>query len=397
MKRYPKQILSVLLLLATLLGVMWVLLLRHHHAPEKEGPIPSKPAASNSIDTGELAPKAAAQSGLENGEPARPAGVEAEGWAYLLRVRRLLLAANQPIEFYARIVDQENQPIADALVKLSLSRVDENLVRARFPNLKMGDEIVVDSIQLRSDARGWVRLTGRTGKSLAVESVEKDGYLWSSPRIGSFLYEAGGRRVGYVGMEAAFDSSKGYVFHLWRKGDVEPTVPVSIRVNMDQVSSGGWISNYFVNLISGKWGTDPVEHTDLGIHGVRHLTGLKERPYEFTITLSVPHGGIVVSGDYYPYRAPRDGYRNSWTFLNKPMTGSLEDGPWTKTMYMKLRGGRAYAGFRVTFQKTGFDLAFDGVVNPAGSTNLEPDPAKQITDPEEIRRLDEETARGLKP
>jgi hypothetical protein len=32
-------------------------------------------------------------------------------------------------------------------------------------------------------------------------------------------------------------------------------------------------------------------------------------------------------------------------------------------------------------------------VNPHGSRNLEPDPAKQITDPEEIRRLDMETSK----
>ena len=48
-----------------------------------------------------------------------------------------------------------------------------------------------------------------------VEELDKDGYTWTMPQIGSFLYEPdGGHRVGNAGMEDAFDSQKGYVFHL---------------------------------------------------------------------------------------------------------------------------------------------------------------------------------------
>jgi hypothetical protein len=40
---------------------------------------------------------------------------------------------------------------------------------------------------------------------------------------------------------------------------------------------------------------------------------------------------------------------------------------------------------------TGFNFSFTGYLNPTGSRTLEPDPEKLITDPEEIRRIDEQT------
>jgi hypothetical protein len=43
------------------------------------------------------------------------------------------------------------------------------------------------------------------------------------------------------------------------------------------------------------------------------------------------------------------------------------------------------------FCNNGFNFSFDGHLNPNGLPNLEPDPDKLITDPEEIRKLDEQT------
>ena len=384
-----KETIWLLLVLLTVVGV-WLVVRPQRKVQQGE------PATSNqqqSPDSNLMASSTRpAKPTTEEMELKRPPGVDAAGWSHLLMLRRLILEANQPVEFHARIVDQQEQPVAGALLKLNLTRVDETLVRTKFPNMNMGDEQVEELIELSSDADGWIRLTGRTGKSVYVVSLVKDGYLWTQPTMGSFLYESAGRhRVGYKGMEAAFDPSKGYTFHLWKKGRSERLIPVSVRVNMDNEQQGQWVSNYFVGFLSAKVLSSRFRGVDLLIQGVRHPTGLAERPYEFTFTFTVPNGGILASEDFYPYRAPETGYETAWTFVNKPMSRGPEDGPWTRTFYFKLRDGKAFAGMRVSFQKTNFDLVFDGHLNPAGSRNLEPDPNLLIVDPEEIRRLDDAT------
>jgi len=46
----------------------------------------------------------------------------------------------------------------------------------------------------------------------------------------------------------------------------------------------------------------------------------------------------------------------------------------------------------MTYCRNGaFDLGFEGYINPKGSPSLAPDPEKLITDPAEIRRIDEQT------
>ena len=130
--------------------------------------------------------------------------------------RQLVLSANQPIEFYASILDQDNKPVEGAKLKLKLSYTDEEMFRGtNFLHKKMGDEILSKPLEITSDSNGWIKLSGLKGQILRVESLNKDGYSWEMPQIDSFGYEAGGKHsIGYIGMEDAFNPSKGYVFPL---------------------------------------------------------------------------------------------------------------------------------------------------------------------------------------
>jgi hypothetical protein len=51
--------------------------------------------------------------------------------------------------------------------------------------------------------------------------------------------------------------------------------------------------------------------------------------------------------------------------------------------------GKMYGAVRVDFDSGEMNFGISGYLNPTGSRNLEADPEKQITDPKEIRRLDE--------
>jgi hypothetical protein len=392
-----KKVILIISVLAILAFAYW--LARDHkrdaprntpHQTETERPAanPQSPV-SNITSTASTARLEAAEL-----EAQRPADADDEGWEWILKVRRMMLEMNQPVEFYLRVIDQHDNPVAGAGLTAALSRVDENKLKPKnFLHLQMGDEIVHEPLRLESDTDGWIRFHGRTGKAVFWDNLAKEGYLWSTPlSLGSLVFEPGKRRaLGSLEMADAFDPSKGYTFHMWKKGEAERLVPISIGVNLDVKDHGEWVSNYFVRFLPPKVEWTNFAGADLMIQGIRRLTGDPNRRFEFTFTMSVPSGGILFTSDAYPYRAPSGGYQTSWSFENKPQNYP-PDFPWTKAAYVKLRGGAMYAGLQVGFcSNTGFNFSFTGYLNPTGSRNLEPDPEKLITDPEEIRRIDEQT------
>ena len=100
------------------------------------------------------------------------------------------------------------------------------------------------------------------------------------------------------------------------------------------------------------------------------------------------------TGTVYPYLAPTNGYVGAFTFLYRPDDPSRSGNGWERRFYARLRDGRMYGGFVVEFSPAPSKaLEITGYINPSGSRVLEPDPAKRITDPDEIRRLDQ-TTRG---
>jgi hypothetical protein len=145
---------------------------------------------------------------------ARPAYIDENHWNRLMALRQTFLSENQPVEFYARVFDQNEQPVEGATLELILTRVDEKLfANTNFFSLQMGNELTNQPVNLVSDADGWIKLSGITGKSIFVKNLNKDGYSWKRPQIDSFAYEANGERsVGYSKMRDAFNSNKGYIF-----------------------------------------------------------------------------------------------------------------------------------------------------------------------------------------
>lgn len=330
---------------------------------------------------------------LASTELKRPENVTPELWARVLAYRASRLGKNQPVDFFCRVVDQHNVPVPGARLRLRFSYVDESLFQSvDFVHMQMGDEIKRREIVVESDHSGLLELTGQRGLTVDVIDLNCEGYSWEMPKLGSFDYGVtGARRVGYVGMEKAFDKNQRYTFVMWKKGETERVIPLSLRIDLDNtVGQGQWVSNYFIGFMPPRVEWTNFAEADLQIRGIRRSSGNPDLPFEFTFTLNVPAGGIAQSADVYPYQAPAAGYQTSWSFDNKPHLNP-RDYPWTKTAYLKLREGRAYAGLTIGFCKGGFDFQFDGYLNPGGSRNLEPHPEKLITDPQEIRRLEEQT------
>ncbi len=129
--------------------------------------------------------------------PVRPPSIDDDTWNRWLAYRQFILEQNPPVEFYVRVVDQNEQPVEGAKLKLKLSRMEGmSFATTNFDAWDPAKAIQDTYLTLYSNTNGWIQLTGVTGRTLNIESLEKEGYSCTLPSIGSFGYMPHG--VGYV-------------------------------------------------------------------------------------------------------------------------------------------------------------------------------------------------------
>ncbi len=321
-------------------------------------------------------------------EPKRPPNIAVRDWEHLVYAQTRLVKLNGPVDFYARAIDQHGQAIAGVKLSLILSFYNPNALK-RLANYER-DAVQEEQIELVSDGDGRFALSGKTGTTLRVEQLTKEGLYWSvwaDPGLQSFDYrmDRNDRSPPYA------NRSQGAIFHLWEKVITERLVQTDFRVAVEPFGTN-W---YAVNLFRGSVQSNEVADFRFWFSTLTDSTGQPMRRFRFEAF----HGGFVVDTNPYPYLAPTDGYASDWEWTYEPhgrdRTKSADE-MLTKRFYFSARGGRVFAAITWRWASEN-SVHLTGFLNPTGSTNLEPDPAKQITDPEEIRRLDEETARGLRP
>jgi hypothetical protein len=149
----------------------------------------------------------------------RPDSIDEDHWSRLMLVRKMELEKNQPVEFYARVLDQDEQPIEGARLSVKLTRTDERMFNTtNFFSRKMGDEVLIARLELSSDNNGRISLTETNGSFLDLIKLAKDGYHSGYPD-GNFAgvhYGLGGVRTPTedAQMTNSWDSQKGYILHL---------------------------------------------------------------------------------------------------------------------------------------------------------------------------------------
>jgi hypothetical protein len=150
----------------------------------------------------------------------RPNNIDEDHWNQLMLARQLALLQNQPIEFYARVLDQNEQPLEGAKLSLKLTRTDEKMFETtNFFSRQMGDEVMIIPLELFSDSNGWIQVVGTNGYFLDMRGLSKEGYLSKYPdgNFGGVHYEPNDVRNTYGGdiqLTNALDSQKGYILHL---------------------------------------------------------------------------------------------------------------------------------------------------------------------------------------
>ncbi len=205
----------IVLILAALAFYMW-LILRPKPALKENAHSLLPPPATN-VETAPFPNVPAAV--VDTNVFIRPNSIDEDHWNRLMLIRQLALSQNQPIEFYARVLDQDGKPIAGAKVFLKLTRTDERMFETtNYFSRKMGDEVLIIPVELMADSNGWLELTKTNGYFLNIWGVKKEGYTSSYPD-GNFAgvhFEPGGVRTPTqdIQMTNAWNPKKGYILYL---------------------------------------------------------------------------------------------------------------------------------------------------------------------------------------
>ncbi|HEV2455649.1 MAG TPA: hypothetical protein VGY98_15395, partial [Verrucomicrobiae bacterium] len=104
-------------------------------------------------------------------------------------IRQYMESQNKPIEFYGQIIDQDKNPISGVKVRVEVRHI-RVIIAAPW-----GDEDQIIPIDKETDSGGRFVISGVTGDSLAIKSVEKEGYRLS-PKTEN-IYRYGGELSPY--------------------------------------------------------------------------------------------------------------------------------------------------------------------------------------------------------
>lgn len=273
------------------------------------------------------------------------------------KLERALRERNVPIDFWGRLLDQYNEPIAGVAVE----------VRVRQWGTVPGLATLSDSgkFAVESGTDGMFYVGGVTGDVLAVETIHKDGYVLSLKADRSFSYL---NRDTYLPNER-----NPYIFKMWKLMASEPLKAIHASKLIPYDGRPVW-----VDLSDGRITEGNASQGDLRITLERsplEIAGNRREPFDWHATITVSSGGVIASTDDFMYLAPADGYKE---LLEISMPRAATN--WTAIkqvpLYLKARNGQLYGRaileFRADYSgpKTGFTI--DAAVNLNGSTNLQP-------------------------
>lgn len=268
-----------------------------------------------------------------------------------------ITSMNEPISFFGRVIDQDNQAIVGSKIKLSIRRW------MLSPN--QGADGEYNEHILQSDAGGHFQITDKTGDSLQIKAIEKDGYELSPRARLAFSY----------GGPAPFaaDSAAPVVFRLWKKGQAEPLI---IYDKFFGVIPDGRLTTF--DVFSGKKLEVEQGPGAINLRITRPLNVSRRDKYDWTLTVQVVAGGILASEDEFMRRAPESGYSEKFVIEFKQT-----DTKWSqvvkKRFFIKTQQG-VYGHFELeAYPFYDGEAAFQvrSVINPSGSRNLEYDKAVQ--------------------
>ena len=263
---------------------------------------------------------------------------------------KAMLNPNVAIRFWARVLDQNDAPIAGAKVTFAV-RKWTTYVRG-----------IQQKYEETSDSEGRVELSGASGDVLSLESVTKPGYRLSERVQRAFSYNQSSEIFHP-------QPNNPVVIRMWKLGPTEPLVSIETLFGFEADGRP-----YTLDLLQNKKREGPSQIGDLIVSFSRSPIRQAREPYAWMVQVSAVDGGIVETRDEQPYLAPQTGYQQALT-----VRMDSADSNWApsaaKNFYFSSRNGGVYGSVHMDFNANyngGCVIQVGARANPHGSRNLQP-------------------------
>jgi len=268
----------------------------------------------------------------------------------------MTLQDNQSQDFYGKVVDQNGQPVAGADVS-----VEVNLAIGRGSSQKT-----------QTDAAGLFQFTGLRGRSLNI-TPEKKGFQIEGHGLGL---------KGMNGPETSPDNRT--IYTMWKLKGPEPMMHK--EVNSRKIQPDGRV--FTVDFVKNEITEGTNAAGDILVQIQRPPQVKPREQYDWSFVMTVIDGGFIeVTNDAYLNEAPESGYQQKYQ-MNRYATNVVNFSTYPlyrteRTFFLKSRGGQVYGHFHISELDPDYRggmaaLHLESYINPAGSRNLEFDPARQI-------------------
>ena len=299
---------------------------------------------------------------------------------YLAMASMIGRSKNKPINFYGRIIDQHNQPVAGVAVKFSYSYFPLVANASLYPNTDVFERV--------SDADGRFSVLGKSGLHCSLTLQAKQGYQFdpdNEPHRSqlSLDYTTGRGTVSdddWAGLNSTAD--KPYVFRVYKTIGAEALFKdeFSAIINPNgEPFNFSLITKYNLNhILKGKSGEDFA----ISVNRSERIAGFRDFDWSVQITGVDIH--LQETEDVFLNLAPESGYKSKWEFSCKAGATGYKQEHSVRFYYKKINGpGFGCIDLTITPDyRPDAHLAVEYRFNPSGSRNLEYDSEKKLPNPE---------------
>jgi hypothetical protein len=268
------------------------------------------------------------------------------------------ITGNASINFYGRVVDQDNKPIVGAKVYIS------TLVGYQSPSSDLG--MREDKSNLESDTNGDFSLIASTGHSVRIDSIDKDGYELSHTINKLYAYS-------WSGSIHHPDPQKPCLFVLWDKDHK----PQWITDDKDFLFAPDG-RPYAVDLTKLKITQATNSEGDFQFLLHRAKDARKGERFDWDILVKAENGNLLRETDedfFNMLMAPNDAYTNTYSESHSASDRLARD--WgVRQFYIKMLNGRSYGKLALSWDavaaangpktnEAGIRIQY--TINPSGS------------------------------
>jgi hypothetical protein len=271
----------------------------------------------------------------------------------------LLAIAYAPINFYGKVVDEGGKPVEGATTSYSVG----SFSFAGSPRLEGP----------KTDADGLFSITGKRGPTLSVR-VQHGKYHATETADKSFEYAPRNYMPGREPPAPPRDRKNPAIFVLKKKGVAEPLLHhPKLRTRLPMDGKPVTLDARSGNIVSA--GSETITFSMKSDGDKLPLNEFY--PFDWSVTIEVPGGGMVERAGALEFLAPAEGYIPRHAIdMPATSTGSAWKSQVERDYFVRFGSGK-YG--RITLQLSGEKgrCLAEIFLNPSGSRNLEFDSAQE--------------------